>query len=136
MLLYHATFRAHLKSIKEYGLVLPKQGDRLNFEGQEYIRGIYFSTDYDLSGSMLECADNVPDSIYDSGIVILVVNSDYLDKNYFCRDINLIGEDNAKSIVYQKPVPSNLIGIIKDIYGNNKIYRLNEVLRVTKSFLY
>lgn len=136
MWLYHATFRANLKSIKSNGLVLPMHGDRMNFEGQEYIRGIYFSTDYDLSGSMLECADNVPDSIYDSGIVILVVNSDYLDKNYFCRDINLIGEDNAKSLVYQKPVPSNLIGIIKDIYGNNKIYRLNEVLRVTKSFLY
>lgn len=136
MWLHHATFRANLKSIKSNGLVLPMHGDRMNFEGQVYVRGIYFSTDYNLCGSMLECADNVPDSIYNSGTVILVVDSDSLDASYFCRDINLIGEDNAKSIVYQKPVPSNLIGIIKDIYGNNKIYRLNEVLRVTKSFLY
>ena len=85
---------------------------------------------------MLECADNVPDSIYNSGTVILVVDSDSLDASYFCRDINLIVEDNAKSIVYQKPVPSNFIGIVKDIHGKDLIYGLNEVSRVTKSFLY
>lgn len=134
--LYHATFRSKLSSIRKNGLMVPGEKAKLSYEGQVYQRGIYLGKDIDFCGSMLECADNVSESVYESGIVILAIPVVYLNKGMFERDENLLGEANEMSMVYKRNIPVEYIRIVKNPNGKCEYKRLLEVSRVTKEYLY
>lgn len=65
--IYHATFRQNLSSIKKYGLGA-KQPKNWDFSRDG---AICFSINPDVAYSYCECADEVSNTKYESGIVVL-----------------------------------------------------------------
>lgn len=94
MVLYHATYRKNLKSIKEHGLGARQ---RKNWDISE--SGVtYFTVDPSVAYSFCECAENVSDATLDSGIIVFAVDTIYLDKSKVRIDSNI--KDDIKSYCY------------------------------------
>lgn len=103
--LYHATYRANLKSIKKLGLI-PNFTD--NWEGlSSEQEGIYFNSDPECSISFCEAAPGVSDDVNDSGIVLICVPIESLDKNYLKIDGN-----DGESFIYIKKIPFEKLYIV------------------------
>lgn len=128
-MLYHATRQRFINSIKREGL---HATNRKSFEGQIGENLVYFSTDKDCAASYVECADNIPESWYDDNIIVLAVNEMNLDKRYFCKDPNIVGEEST--IAYRKCVPPSIIGIVD--FKNKKIIHLSNIKRLSDRFYY
>lgn len=105
MRLYHATFNVHLPSIKTFGL----GGKQIKNWTISEDRKVYFATDPYIAESYCEVAEDVLDSIYDSRIVILYVDSSKLDRRCFCRDNNQLGESHT--IAYKGVIPYEWLSI-------------------------
>lgn len=103
MLIYHATYGEYLRKILEEGIVPDKHE---NWMGAETRGLVFFSDDPDAALSFCECADAIYDDTYDSGIFIIAIESDMLDKDLFEADPNLIG-DAGPGIAYRGEVPTS-----------------------------
>ena len=92
MLLYHATYRAYLDSILENGLLCePPHGawslaDDYGDSVSALCLCVFLAKDDDVAESFAEAANEVSDDVYDSGIVILSVDSDDLDPDLLTYD--------------------------------------------------
>ena len=89
--LYHATFRARISSIKKLGL------GAKNIKNWEFSKDgvVCLTDDADVANSFCECADDVADSVYNSGIIVLAIPVNALDRNYLKKDENINTEDNT-----------------------------------------
>lgn len=104
MWLYHSTFRANLKSIKELGLGAkqPKNWD-FSLDGE-----VCLCSDSDAAFSFCEVAEDISDSKYNSGIVVLAVDSEVLDWRLVVKDQNIREEKPMCTfIAYRGIIPSN-----------------------------
>ena len=121
MWLYHATFRKYLPSIKTLGLGA-KQKKNWNISTSNVVclaKDPYEANDY------CECAEDVADSVYDSGIVVLAINVTGLDRRRLMQDPNL---HDIESYIYQGIIPVDNIYVITEKKG--LVGKLVELKRV------
>lgn len=93
-ILYHSTFRTRLPSIKQLGL------------GAKQIKNWCFSQDNvvcvtdnaECAFSFCESADEVADSVYNSGIIVLAMPFDALDRRLILPDANI--SDRQPGVYY------------------------------------
>lgn len=90
--LYHATFRPMVESIKKQGLT-PSGNKYVNFDNLEY--GVYLGISPDYAISMVEASENntIPSDWFDD-IVVLSVNVSDLDLKKLDRDPNVLPQDD------------------------------------------
>lgn len=100
MKLYHATYKARIESIKQFGLGA-KQFKNWNISEDGKV---YFAIDPYVAESYCEVAEDVEEDVYNSGIVILEVDSSNLDQRLFCRDGNQ-RDENCSTIAYRGIIP-------------------------------
>lgn len=104
--LFHATFRCFLDSIEEKGLLAnPPQK---NYKGESDDACVYLAYDEDVAKSYAECAE-VEDKIFNSGIVIIRVDTSMLNLNKFGRDANLSDDEESSTIAYYDNIPPTAI---------------------------
>jgi len=111
--LYHATYKPRLKSIKLKGL---GAGGKRNWEDSQ--RGVvYLALDPDVAESYAETSDMVPDEWLDQ-IVMLKISTVGLDSNKFGIDSNV--QDNAgDTIEYHGVIPVSNISLYKSGVAEN-----------------
>ena len=137
MLIYHATYRPYAQSIKKCGLSLSKVGS--TYEISKDVKPcIYFTDDIELSYSFADVAlDDFDDDKYEkfeNTIIILVVNTDYLDKRYLYNGDSNIRDDSVRHYwTYFNNIPPNLIGIMN--FKTNKIEYITSVNRFTDKYI-
>jgi len=112
-ILYHATFKVHLESIQQRGL-------DPNFEGitkcwEDCENGIYLHVDPYVAMSYPETVDNpgVTDELYDSGIIVLEIDTTSLDQSLFVQDPNIQPPDDIDSFLYKGIIP---FGNVRQIF--------------------
>ena len=112
--LYHATYKKYLSNIRKNGL-LAKGIGFTSYDGQIPVNAVYLTVDNDIAESFAEEADNVPDDVYDSGIVVLAINTSYLDKSLFADDPNIKPDPEvpAYSCIYKGNIPAEAISYNK-----------------------
>ena len=71
---------------------------------------ICFSTDPDVAYSFCECAEDVSDSKYDSGIVVLAIPKVKLNPQSIRMDANILGGDCFE---YKEAIPPELLCICR-----------------------
>lgn len=137
MLLYHATYRPYLHSIKKGGLSIAKTGANYEWD-RDAPPCICFTDDPELSWSYADTGlDEFSDDKYDKfegTIVILVVNTDYLNRNYLINgDKHICDESVVHYWTYFSDISPNLIGIMN--FKTNKIDNLVNVKRFTDKYI-
>jgi hypothetical protein len=122
-LLYHATYKQKLRSIKKYGIVPGGKGKR-NFPEVE--RGVYLGYTPEYAGSMVEASENddIPEEWFDE-IVILTIDTSKLNLSKLDHDPNVLpqedeynndtpSDENVYSYIYRDNIPfSSVINISK-----------------------
>lgn len=106
--LYHATYKPLLSSIKENGLnsLLGKK------TYPDSVRGvIYLAKDKDVAESYAETSDVVDEDWLDQ-IIILRVNTEKLNNNYFYTDKN-VKHNQGDTLEYHGNIPFKYIEVIK-----------------------
>lgn len=105
MVLFHATFKVRLPSIKQHGL-----GSK-QFKNWDISRdgSVYFALDPDVAESYCEVAEDVENYVYHSGIVVLCVDIKDLDLDKLGEDENQIGDNGT--VAYKGVVPSHVIKV-------------------------
>ena len=93
--LYHSTFRTRLSSIKKLGLGA-KQIKNWEFSQNNVV---CLTSDPEVAFSFCETADEVADSVYESGIIVLAVNINDLDRRLIATDNNIVG-DTVNGVYY------------------------------------
>jgi hypothetical protein len=108
-LLYHGTFASNLESIKQRGL-------DPNYEGivkcwPDCEKGIYLTVDADMAGEWPEQADNpdMTDEMYDSGTILLEIDTNFLDKVLLDQDPEISPPDNTGSYIYRGVIPFSAV---------------------------
>lgn len=125
MWLYHATFRTNLASIRELGLgAKQKKNWEISLDNV-----VCLALDPNIANDYCESAEDVSDSVYDSGIIVFAVKSSDLDKKKLSLDPNLKDEE---SYIYRGVIPANKLYVISDKKG--LIGRLPEVKRVPRFY--
>ena len=120
--LYHATFRTNLKSIKELGLGAKQ---RKNWEiSRDNV--VCFASEPDIANDFCECAEDVSDFVFNSGVIVLAVKSLDLDPKLLSRDRNIL--DELTCYEYKGIIPSNKLYVISDAKG--LVGKLLELKRV------
>ena len=107
--LYHATYELYLKSIMKNGL----GGNNLikNWSDSKD-NTVYLSTDPNIAESFAETSELADDDFIDNNdIIILQINTKFLDKNKLHLDSN-ISDNNDYSFEYNGIIPSNAISIL------------------------
>lgn len=105
MILYHATYRANISSIKKLGLGA-KQPKNWEFS----VNGaICLATDPETAFSYAESADDVSDYKYNSGIIVLMVDTKTLNPSLLAIDPNI---KSNTSYLYRGVIPPQNIAII------------------------
>lgn len=88
MKLFHATYQTYIESILENGL-LPNPPHR-NWDDSDLQPGVYLGIDPDQAISYAECAEDTPDEVLDSGIILIEIelpeNAVQVDPNNQCGD--------------------------------------------------
>lgn len=109
MILYHSIFRANLPSIKKEGL-----GARQRKNWDISKNGVtYFSDNPDVAFSYCEAADEVSEAKYDSGIIVLAVDTKTLDPSKLGIDTNIRDQEENKCYVYSGVINPNYIAVVK-----------------------
>ena len=122
--MYHATFRANLASIKQFGLGA-KQPKNWEFS-QDGV--LCFSSNPDIAYSFCECADDVSESKYNSGIVVLA--TPYMPGYVMMEDMNCQGQ---QSCFCMKGIGIKPTALYVVTTKNGKLYlegRLSDLKRV------
>ena len=102
--LYHATYRPLLKSIKQHGL----GGDKAQAKWEDSKPGVvYLATDPNVAESYAESSDVVPDEWLDQ-IVVLKVNASQLDQSKLKLDRNVL-DNEGDTLEYHGVIPTNLL---------------------------
>ena len=123
MWLYHATYRANLRSIKDNGLGA-KQPKNWDFSEDGVV---CLCSCAEAAFSFCECSELASDYKIDSGIVVLAINSRDLPSNKVGKDsnINISHDDPAKYFTYRGIIPINKIYVttreIYDSEGKSKL---------------
>ena len=105
--LYHATFREYVPDIQREGLMA---GKHVSYQGSNPAGRVYFCYDEDCAVSFVEAADNITDDVYNSGIVLLVVDSSFLDASLYREDDNIQDEQlRHLNLAYEGVVPPSAI---------------------------
>ena len=127
--LYHATFRTNLKSIKELGLGAKQ---RKNWEiSRDNV--VCFASDPDIANDFCECAEDVSDSVFNSGIIVLAVKVSDLNLKLLSRDKNILDDSNC--FVYKGIIDANKLYVISDEKGLvGKLLDLKRVPSFYKNF--
>ena len=125
MKLYHSTYVANLASIKKYGLGAkqPKNWD-ISIPGV-----VCFTKDPEVAFSFCESAEEVCDTKYYSGIVVLEIDSKYLIKkntNTAILRIDRNIHDDLESFEYEGIINTNLLKLIT---RSGKRYNLMDLKR-------
>lgn len=95
MIVYHATYNSRLKSIKRNGLGNTKLK---NWEDSE--KGVvYFADDPDIAYEYCEIVEDVSDEDYDSGIVVLCIDSEELELEEDTNQLEFAGTYSHRGIV-------------------------------------
>lgn len=103
-ILYHATYRPLLKSIKQHGL----GGDKAQAKWEDSKPGVvYLATDPDVAESYAESSDVVPEEWLDA-IVVLKINASGLDQSKLMTDQNVLG-NQGDTLEYHGVIPVSLI---------------------------
>jgi hypothetical protein len=103
-ILYHATYRPLLKSIKQHGL----GGDKAQAKWEDSKPGVvYLAIDPNVAESYAESSDVVPDEWLDQ-IVVLKVNASQLDQSKLKLDSNVI-DNQGDTLEYHGVIPVNLL---------------------------
>lgn len=124
--LYHATFRQNLTSIRKGGLIPGKTKNWSDSNGQ----CLYFSSDPEEALDFCECAEEVSESKYESGIVMLAIPKRSFNSAYLAIDRNAQG-NGYHSYEYRSNVNLNNIYIAVREGSDVKIKgKLSEVKRV------
>lgn len=97
--LYHATYGVYLDSIKKDGLI-PGKNKNWNDSSNNVID---LADDPDFAASFCEVAE-VPDEVYDSGIFVISIDADKLDKSKIEIDKNNLAQD---SLEYKGNIPTS-----------------------------
>lgn len=113
MFLYHATFRTNLSSIKKLGLGA-KQPKNWDFSVDNMV---CFTNDAECAFAFCECADEVAESKYDSGIVVLAINIGALDKKLLSYDPNMEGGNNTDTFAYKGVINSTKLLVVTSKNG-------------------
>ena len=117
--LYHATFKALIPSIKQKGIIMG--GDKYrNFVDSE-IGGVYLGYSADYANDMVEASenDNIPKEWFDE-IVILTIDTSKLDLSKLDIDPNILPPDNEyddigpadgiiESFIYRDNIPFSAV---------------------------
>ena len=121
--LYHATFKALIPSIKRKGIISGGSKYR-NFDSVE--RGVYLGYSPEYAGSMVEASenDNIPEEWFDE-IVILTIDTSKLDLSKLDRDPNVLPQEDE----YDDTVPPDET-IYSFIYRDNIPF--NAVININK----
>ena len=102
MILYHATFRSKLRRIKDEGL---QPNKKKSWDISE-TGPVYLCEDAEMAFSFCECAEDVPDSVYESGIVVFAVNTSNLNHASLKIDQNIKDQSNgSRCFTYSKAIP-------------------------------
>lgn len=108
--LYHATFGKYISSIKKAGL---NPGINKNWDISSS-SGICLCSDPEIAFSFCECAEDVSDEIYDSGIVVLAITRG-LRKDLLIKDPNINPNpdaDNVHYLLYKGVIPASSLYIV------------------------
>lgn len=121
MWLYHATFRKNIASIREKGL-----GGKHNKNWDISMIGVVcLALDPNDANDYCECAEDVSDSVYESGIIVFAINTQDLDTRKLMQDPNI---RDMESYIYQGIIPAEKLYIITETKG--LVGRLSEIKRV------
>lgn len=125
MILYHATYRTNIPDIKKYGLGA-KQNKNWEFS---IPNTVCLTNDPDVAFSFCETADEVSKSKLESGIIVLMVNTNSLDGRYGEPDPNMINEDDdIEYYIYRKIIDPRLLYVVTSKKG--VVGRLLELKRI------
>lgn len=105
--LYHATYKSKMKKIQRQGLLthFPKK----NWEDSENV--IYLATDPEIAISYAEAAEeDVPENVYDSGIVVYKILKSNLDPSKLFIDKN-VQENTGDTLEYHQDIPPQYLQI-------------------------
>jgi hypothetical protein len=103
--LYHATYKKLLPSIKEKGLDTKKV--QLAWEDSEP-GVVYLANDPDVAESYAETSENVPEEWLDE-IVLLKIQSKYLDLSKLYQDRNVRSDEEPSTFEYHGVIPWGII---------------------------
>lgn len=106
--LYHATYKYYLPSIKKFGLN-PKKNKIKTWDISED-NMLYLADDPYIAESYAEAADDVPDYIYDTGIIVFRIKTSDLIFSKLSYDAN---NDDMHNYQYNYYIRSNKLKIIK-----------------------
>lgn len=123
--LYHATFKRNIESIKKNGLGNAKQANwSISKKGVTY-----FSDDAEVAFAFCEANAEVPDEVYDSGIVVLAIPESAFDEECLSFDENVSTEfdDDEQNYEYTKVIYPEDIFVITEDEVAGKLMELAEV---------
>lgn len=120
--LYHATFKPLLKKIKLEGLGGPS-AKRLWSDSKKGV--VYLALNADVAYSYAETIfgenDDIPES-WEEKIIILVIDTEKLDKNKFYLDRNVLNNE-GDTLEYHGIVPFN---VVVNIMTEDDLYKANK----------
>lgn len=109
--LYHATYRPLLRSIKLHGLDNSKSK---RVWDDSKIGYVYLAKDKEVAASYAETSDNVPDSYLDN-IVILHIDATKLDNSKLSTDRNVI-DNEGDTLEYNGVIPFSYVIKVEDYF--------------------
>lgn len=123
-ILYHATFGANLRGIKEHGL---GYNQKKNWDISEE-NVVYLTADKEVAFDFCECAEDVCDTIYNSGIVVFAVRIADLDLSKLKIDGN-IHDEVIKSFVYKGIISADKLYVVTRNRVRGKLLEYKRVPR-------
>jgi hypothetical protein len=103
--LYHATYRPLLPSIKQHGL--GGSGSEQKRWEDSMSGTVYLAANPDIAESYAETSETVPDEWLDD-IVILTVDTNKLDPSKFSMDVNVL-DNTGDTVEYHGIIPPSAI---------------------------
>jgi hypothetical protein len=112
--MYHATYRAHLDSILEWGLGGAREAPPKNYEDSES-GVVYLATSPEVAISYAETSDVVPEAWLDD-IVLLRIDMTHIDKTLVQPDKNvrLDASELPYTYEYRGTIPPFAIEVVPD----------------------
>lgn len=111
--LYHATFKCYLDSILSNGLGGKEADSHPNWDGS--IPGVVcLATDRDLCINMCESSPIASDKVYNSGIVLLAIDTEGLELELE-HDPNIFTPDDTSYWIYRGIIPPERIQVVEEL---------------------
>ncbi len=114
-MLYHATYLAHYKSIREKGLI-PGCRKNWSFSKDDVV---YLAPTPELACSFAETAEEAPENIYESGIICLGIPLGSLDQALLQNDENF--RDSGCFAYAGRISPKDLFIMAPSVWGGERV---------------